>query len=124
MPAAPARCMAERTAISMASRSRCPVLRRPLKMTRSSWSTSRAISWRIASAVFFLWRLRLLLDWPQVANLSTHVDKLTAELLEFAKLGDLPFGLVDSGRVGERFRNGLALDLEGQAEIGAVARLG
>jgi len=43
--------------------------------------------------------------------------------LEFAKLGDLPFGLVDSGRVGERFRNGLALDLEGQAEIGAVARL-
>ena len=51
--AAPARCMAERTATSTASRSRRPDLRRSLKIIRSSRSTSRAISWRIASVVFF-----------------------------------------------------------------------
>jgi hypothetical protein len=58
-----------------------------------------------------------------VANLSIHVDQLTAELLEFAKLGDLTLGFVDGGWVGERFGNGLALNLGGQAEIGTVARL-
>jgi hypothetical protein len=51
--AAPARCMAERTAVSMASRSRRPLLRWPWKMTCKRCSPSRATSWRIASAVFF-----------------------------------------------------------------------
>jgi hypothetical protein len=46
---------AERISVSVASRSRRPDLRRPLKMTRNNWSTSRATSWRMAS-FFFLWR--------------------------------------------------------------------
>ena len=50
---APIRCMAERTAISVASRSRYPDLRRPLAITSNSWSSSCATSRWMASAVFF-----------------------------------------------------------------------
>jgi len=67
--------------------------------------------------------LGFLLDWAQVTDLSTHIDKLAAELLELAVLGDLMFGLANGGRVGERFRHGFTLDFEGQAEIGTMAGL-
>ena len=53
MPAAPTRGLAERVIISMASRSTCPVLRRPWNRTCSHWFTSRVISAWIAAAVFF-----------------------------------------------------------------------
>ena len=49
----PACCMAERTAISMASKSRRSTLWRPLKKTRNNWSTARVTSFWIASPVFF-----------------------------------------------------------------------
>src|ERR1017187_8142760 len=108
--------MAERTAISMASRSRCPDLRRPLKMTRNNWSTSRAISFWIASAVFFLWRKHIRFGRAQLADLRVDLDQFLRQVLQFPEFSDFSFGLSRCGLVGQGFGNSLAVDLEGQAE--------
>lgn len=57
----------------------------------------------------------------QLANALVDRDELGAELLEAAESGHLALGLVDLGRIGERLLDGLALALEGEADLGAVA---
>jgi len=42
------------------------------------------------------------------------------ELLEGAKLGDLTLGLVYGGGTGQRFGNGFAVDLIGEAFVGTM----
>src|SRR5450759_635866 len=119
--AAPARCMAERTAISMASISERPVLRRPLKRTRNNWSTSRATSFWIASAVFFLGCWRDLLHWPQLADLFIDIQQLIPQFAEALALGDLALRFRQAGRRGKCFGDGFAIHLARQSIVGAVA---
>src|ERR1035437_4143124 len=118
---APAWCMAERTAISMASKSRCPDLRRPLKMTCNNRSTSRATSRRIASAVFFLGCWRDLLHGPQLADLFIDIQQLIAQFPEALALGDLALRFRQTGRRGKCFGDGFAIHLACQSIVGAVA---
>jgi hypothetical protein len=92
--------MAERTAISMASRSRWPDWRQAGKTRRSSRSTSRATSFWIVSAVFFLGVEGFLVDWTQTANRGIHLDGLIREPLEIPKLRDFALGLARGGVVG------------------------
>src|SRR5207245_8670213 len=115
--------MSERIAISTASRSKWPVLRRPAKMTRNKWSTSRVISRWIASAVFFLGRERLggiLLLRPQAADLFAELHKGMAQFLKLAKLLDFSFGFAHRARCGQRLGYGLALGLKGEPQIRSV----
>src|SRR5271165_6895694 len=114
--------MAERTAISMASKSRRPVRRRPWKMTRNSWPTSRAISCWIASAVFFLWRERVR-NRAGPTDLGVDLYQFPMQALQFAELRDFPFGLPLRGLARKSFGSGLAFDLVSQPEIGAMARI-
>jgi hypothetical protein len=92
--AAPARCMAERTTISMDSRSKLPVLRR-----------------------------QGLLDRAQAADLNIDFDELPAEALQLSKLGDLRLRLADGRGIGQRLGDARAIDLASQAEVGAMARI-
>jgi hypothetical protein len=110
-------------AISVASRSRRPVLRRSWNTTRKNCSISRVISCRIASTVFFSLRFCLLIERPQTADLRVGSQKLTSELLEFPEFLHFSLGFLDRRRGGQRFRDGLAIDLIGEPEIGAVTRL-
>jgi hypothetical protein len=111
--------MAERTAISMASRSRRLDLGRPLKMTRSSWSTSRATSCRIVSAVFFL-RSQRFLDGPQTTDLLADFHQFAGEFAEVTKLAGLLLGLAHGGRGRQGLGDGLAVTLVGETQAGSV----
>src|SRR5260370_42565706 len=113
--------MAERTAISMASRSKCPVLRRALKMTRSSWSTSRATSFWIFSTVFFLGRRRGFLHWPQFADLFIDLQQLIAQFPEVLAFGNLALRFGQTGRGGKRFGDGFAIHFASHSIVGAMA---
>src|SRR5437879_3227610 len=115
--------MAARRAISVASRSRWPVLRRSWKTTRRSWSTSRATSLRMDSAVFFLGQQRVRFGWTYPADLRVDLDKFLMQTLQLSEFSDLSFGLSLCGTVGQRFGNGFAINLVGEPEIGAVARI-
>jgi hypothetical protein len=108
---------------AIASRSTGLPILRSRKMMRRSCSTSRATSCRIASAVFFLRRLCLLLDGTDMTDLGVDVDKLTAESFEFAELGDFPLRFAQRGRVWQRLRNSLAFRFKGQPGSRTVGRL-
>jgi hypothetical protein len=84
--------MAERTAISIASSSRHPLFRRPVKIAHNSCSTSRVTSWWIAWAVFFLRRERVM-DWSRAADFFIHLQQLLTELAEAMKGLDLTLRL-------------------------------
>lgn len=114
---------AERMAISVASRSSRPLLRRSSNTTRKNCSTSRVISSRIASTVFFQLRLGPLLDRPQTTDLRVGSQKLTSKLLEFPELLDFSLRFLDCRGGRSCFRDGLAIDLIDQPDIGAVTRL-
>src|SRR5215469_8681588 len=72
---------------------------------------------------FFPFRRRLLFNRPQPTDLRTGSQKLTSKLLEFPEFLDFSLRLLDRRRSRQRFRDGLAIDLIGQPEIGAVTRL-
>lgn len=57
----------------------------------------------------------------QLADALVELHEFGAELLEAAEGGNLAFGLVDLGRIGERLLDGLAGALEGETELWAVA---
>ena len=100
-----------------------PVLRRSWNTTRKNCSTSRVISCRIASTVFFQLRFCPLIERPQTADLRVGSQKLASELLEFPELFHFSLGFLDRRRGGQRFRDGLPIDLIGEPEIGAVTGL-
>jgi len=58
-----------------------------------------------------------------MADLRVGPQKLTSELLEFTELLHFSLGLLDRRRGGQRFRDGLTIDLIGEPEMGAVTRL-
>ncbi len=120
--AAPARCIAPRTAISTASRSTVPVLRHPVKITCSSWLTSWWTSCWIACAVFFL-RRQSFLYRPHPADLFVHLQERTAHFLIPAKLGHFPLGFALSGGARKTFRDGLPSDLVGEPQVRPMARI-
>jgi hypothetical protein len=106
----------------MASKSRRPALRRPLKMTHSSWSTSCAISWWTSPGPFFFLRARrYFLYRPQPADLFTHLHKGAAQLLIFAELRDFVLSFPHGGRGGQRLADRFALHLVSETQGGAVA---
>ncbi len=57
----------------------------------------------------------------QLADALIDRDQFGAELLEAAEGGHLALGLADLGGVGERLLDGLAVALEGEADLGTVA---
>src|SRR5438067_1674398 len=114
--------MAARKAISTASRSMLPVCFRSAKMRASSVVTSRAISWWIASAVFFL-RRQGLFGRSQSADVLIDFHKSAVQFLIFPKLSDLLFRLFHRCGRRQRLADGLALYLVSQAQGRAVARI-
>jgi hypothetical protein len=58
-----------------------------------------------------------------MADLRVGSQKLTSELLEFPELFHFSLSFLDRRRRGQRFRDGLTIDLIGEPEIGAVTRL-
>jgi hypothetical protein len=106
---------------AIASRSTgLPVLR-SRKMMRRSCSTSR--DFLPDGQFFFLRRLCLLLDGTDMSDLGIDIDKLTAELFEFAELGDIPLRFAQRGRVGQRLRHSLAFHFKRQPGSRTVGRL-
>jgi hypothetical protein len=99
-----------------------PVCFRSAKIRPDSVVTSRAISVRIASAVFFL-RGKRILRRPSAADQSIDLNELTDELLEATEFGNLSFGFFLSGGTRKRFGNGPALHFVGQPRIRAVRGL-
>ena len=93
----------------------------PLKMTCSSWSTSRATSWRIASAVFFPGLLADLLHRPHLADLFIDIRQLIAQFPEAPALGDLALRFRQAGRRGKCLGDGLAIHLACQPKVGTMA---
>jgi hypothetical protein len=86
-------------AISTASKSSFPDLRRPAKITARSDSTSCATSCWLASAVFFpALPLPPPREGTQTTNLFVHLHEGAAQSLKFAELGNLPFRLAPGGR--------------------------
>ena len=110
-------------ALSVASRLMRPVLRLARNTTRKRRPTSRVISCRIASTVFFQLRFRLLLQRPQTTDLRVGSQKLTSELPEFPELLHFSLGFLDRRRGGQCLRDRFTIELIGEPEIGAVARL-
>jgi hypothetical protein len=90
-------------------------------MTRNNWSTSRATSFWIASAVFFLWRKHIRFGRAQLADLCVDLNQFLMQALQSPEFSDLSFGLSRCGLAGQGFGNSIAVELEGQAEIGTVA---
>jgi len=70
---------------------------------------------------FFLWQQRVRSGWTHVTDLSVDLNEFLMQDLELAELSDLSFDLSRCGLVRHGFRDSLAIDLEGQPEIGAVA---
>jgi hypothetical protein len=89
-------------------------------MARNRWSISRATSWRIASAVFFLWRQRLL-NRTQAADPFADFHEFMAELPVVPEFGNLPLGLAHSDWGRQRLGYGLTAHLVGEAQVGPVA---
>ena len=90
-------------------------LAQPVKMVRSSCSTSRATSCWMASAVFFLRRQRFL-NRPQAADLLIDLDEFSAaESLKLAKLGDFPLRFAHCSWCRQGFRHRLAVPFVGSA---------
>jgi len=118
--AAPAWCMAERIAISTASKSRPPLLRRSEKRSCSRCSTSRLISCWMISAVFFRWRQLLLFGRPQATQAGVHLHKFSAQLLPSAICLNLALGFASCGRRGKGLGHRLALLFVSQPKIGSV----
>jgi hypothetical protein len=82
-------------------------------MTCKSCSTSRATSWRIASAVFFLSCRLFLQNRPQAADLFIHFQQLLAQLPKTMVLLDLALCLAQ-GSIGRKsLCHRLALHLAG-----------
>jgi hypothetical protein len=110
-------------AISVASKSSRPVLRRSSNTTRRNCSTSRAISFRISSTVFFHSASASPSIGRQMADRRVGPQKLMGELPEFAELLDFPLRFLDRRRGWQGLRDGLAFGHIGEPEIGAVAWL-
>ena len=77
----------------------------------------------MASVFFLLWRHRVWLRWAHLTDLRVDLDKFLVQDLQFTEFGDLSFGLERRSLVGQGFRGGLAIDLVGQAQVGAVPRV-
>lgn len=112
--------MAERTAVSTASRSVRPLRWRSANTRPSSVVTSRATSAWIVRAVFFLRRQRIL-DRTQSTDLFADLDELTAEFLKTMKRRNLLLCLAEERRGRERLRDGLAPGFTSQAKVWTVA---
>jgi hypothetical protein len=56
-----------------------------------------------------------------LTDLRVDLQELFVKGLVFTEFADLSLGLAGGGRGGQRFRDGLALDLIGKAEVRAVA---
>jgi hypothetical protein len=69
---------------------------------------------------FFLGRLLSLLDGPQAADLSIHIDQLARQGLELTELSDLTFRLTDGSRRRQILGDRLALDFLGELKMRAV----
>ena len=70
---------------------------------------------------FFLYRSRVRLRGPHLADLSVDLQKLLLQGLVLAKFLDLSLGLTYGGWIGQRFGDGLSLELIGKTEVGSVA---
>jgi hypothetical protein len=108
-----------RRAISVASRSRRPVWR--WKMTSKRCSTSRVISWRIDSAVFFLCGGLFLQNRSQAADLFVHFQQLLAQSPKAMVFLDLAPCLAQSSIGRKSLCHRLALHLAGESVVGTVA---
>src|ERR1017187_8511822 len=60
-------------------------------------------------------------DWRSWQNLRVDLDQFLMQVLQFPEFSDFSLGLSRCGLVGQQFSSRLAVDLEGQAEIGTVA---
>jgi hypothetical protein len=74
----------------------------------------------MASRVFFLYRLRVRLRGPHLADLRVDLQKLLVQGLVLAKLLDLSLGLTYGGRIGQRLSDGPSMELIGETEVGSV----
>ena len=99
--------MAERSIISLASRSTCAVLRRPLNSTCSHWSISRMIS-------------ALRLEGPLPADLLVDRDQFRTQFLEAMVLIDFGLCLPPGGGRRKRFGDGSSFDFTGKSNLGIV----
>src|SRR6266567_1600942 len=111
--------MAERSIISTASRSSCPVLRRPRNRICNHWSTSRAISSWTAAAVFFLGSPRAAVGFerPMLANLLIDRDQFLVQSLQPMVLVNFGLCLAPSRRRGERFGHGFSVHFPGEPNL-------
>jgi hypothetical protein len=98
----------------------CPLRCRSAKRRPTSPLTSRAISVRIACAVFFL-RRQCILDGAQRTDLFTDLDDLAAEFLEAVKRRDLLLCFAQARWGIEGLGDGLAPDFTSQPKVVAVA---
>ena len=106
----------------MASKSSCPLLWEPLKMTSNKAPISRAASRWIASAVFFL-GCQGIFHWPCLTDLLIHFQQLPTEFAEAVEGIDLTLGLLQLGAGRKGFAYGLTVHLARQAVVGAVTGL-
>src|SRR5437016_8974066 len=113
--------MADRKAVSTASRSSRPWLRRSWKTTCRIRSTSRATSFWIASAVFLLGRGQGLLHGPQLADLFIDIEQLIAQFPEAPAFSDFALCFGQTGGRGKCFGDRFALQLACQSIGGAMA---
>jgi hypothetical protein len=104
--------MADRKAVSTASRSSRPLLRRSWKAIRRNRSASRTTSYRIACALFFLGRLLGLLYGSQGA-----IFRLTSTN------SPVTFRLTDGCRGQQILSNRLAIDFLGQLKMRTVSEV-
>jgi len=115
--------MAERTAISTASKSKPPVFCRCQKIRSSSCATSRLISSRSVSAVFFYRHDFLSRDGAQAADLLVDLDQLLRQALKAAKFSNFPFSFAYGTERREGLSNRFAGDFLGESAMGTVSRI-
>ena len=70
---------------------------------------------------FFLGRKHVWFGRAHLTDLRVDLDKFLMQALQFPEFSDFSFGLSGRGLVGQCFGNGFAIDLVGQAQIGAMA---
>ena len=79
-------------------------------------------SCRIAATVFFLWRQGLF-HWPSPADLLLNLQQLLTELSKAMKSLHLALRFAKFSRRSQSLADVFSVDVAGQAEVGAVARL-
>ena len=74
----------------------------------------------MVSALFFLCRYCLGLNWAHQTDARVDFDKLLVQRLEFAELSNLPLRFPHRSLIGKGLCDGLAVDLERQPQVGTM----